>query len=298
MIAACALIVIGGVVWTYMVTNYESNLGTDNVVLVDESSFVKDDNTENTLAEMRFDQDSENLSWASLELLVESQLGSFTCTFGSQSTTQSADGKIFAKLGADGKTFTTIIDATEEDDSTKLDLPNQMVGNETNFWMKFSKTDVFLGDNINWKFFENIDYESIENIDTTNFSNDTSERLDWYDYDLSVHRVIPKDGVYVFSNGSDSYKVKFISYYDANDEPRYPTMLISALNNTTFPALQNPELVVPSPCKITEENNDGYWDSNEKITLVENGVNICSVECNLIVKIKYETVDVEISYLN
>ena len=75
-------------------------------------------------------------------------------------------------------------------------------------------------------------------------------------------------------------------------------MLISALNNTTFPALQNPELVVPSPCKITEENNDGYWDSNERITLVENGVNICSVECNLIVKIKYETVDVEISYLN
>ena len=298
LIVASTLILIGGVVWTYMVTNYESNLGTENVVLVEQTGFSKDNDTENRLLEMRFDEDSENLSWSSLELYVNSGSEKFSCTFGTQSTSQSGDGKISAKLGADAKTFTTTVDATDEEDFTLLDLPNQLIGNESNFWIRFSKTDVFLAENIEWKFFEDLDFESINDVGQTNFSNDTSERLEWYEYDFSVHRVIPNEGVYVLTDGIEFYKVKFISYYNSNDDSRFPTMLIAALDNTTFPALQNPELVIPSPCKLVEEIDDGFWSTNETIILVENGVNICSDTSKLTVKIKFETVDVEISYLD
>ena len=162
--------------------------------------------------------------------------------------------------------------------------------------MKFSSTDVFFGDGIKWKFIEGNDFSDVDIISESELSNDTENRLEWYEYDLSVHRVNPNDGTYLIENNGSWFKIKFLTYYNSDDESRHPTLQIAALGNTSFPALENPDLVVPSPCKIVHGDNDfDNWNSNETIILVENGINICSAECTLELQIKFETIDVKIN---
>ena len=102
----------------------------------------------------------------------------------------------------------------------------------------------------------------------------------------------------MIENNDSLYKIKIISYYNSDDDSRYPTMLVSTLNGTEFPALQNPNLVVPSPCKIiVDDQQPNYWNANETIILKENGINICAETCDLALKIKYETIGVKVNYL-
>ena len=61
-------------------------------------------------------------------------------------TRLSIDGKVTPKLGADGFTFTTEIDATDSESYTHFDLPGQLESNSTDYWMKFSSTDIYLSD--------------------------------------------------------------------------------------------------------------------------------------------------------
>ena len=149
--------------------------------------------------------------------------------------------------------------------------------------------------NISFAFVEG---ESIENdftIDETQFVNATEERLDWYTYDLAVHRVTPNDGVYIFEQEGQLYKIQFLTYYNDEDEARFPTMLISSLNPESFPALNNPDLVSPSPCRIVSEDPDrASWDGIEEIKLLENGLNICSANCDLSLVATFEGVNVRI----
>ena len=72
-------------------------------------------------------------------------------------------------------------------------------------------------------------------------------------------------------------------------------MLIASLGESEFPALNNPDLVIPSPCKITTDDLDlDNWNANETISLHENGVNFCDGKCEIELEIIYETVLVEI----
>ena len=76
-------------------------------------------------------------------------------------------------------------------------------------------------------------------------------------------------------------------------------MQIASLGNSTFPALENSDLVVPSPCKIVTDDLDGeYWNANETIRLIENEINLCDGICSINLEIKYETVNVEIDLSN
>ena len=127
-------------------------------------------------------------------------------------------------------------------------------------------------------------------------SNDTSERLEWYTYDMSVHRVNPNDGVYVFAKDELAFKVNFLTYYNEQDENRYPTMQIAAIGESDFPALNDPDLVVPSPCKIVSDDIDkDHWNSNETIQLFENQINLCEGTCSIEIYVYYETIEVEIN---
>ena len=164
--------------------------------------------------------------------------------------------------------------------------------------MKFSTTDIYLESGVTWAFIEGAELTDVETI-PNNMSNQTDERLEWYEFDMSVYRVNANDGVYVFAKDEMSYKVKFLTYYNANDEPRFPTMQIASLGNSTFPALENSDLVIPSPCKIVTDDLDGeYWNANETIHLIENEINLCDGICLINLEIKYETVDVEIDLSN
>ena len=107
------------------------------------------------------------------------------------------------------------------------------------------------------------------------------------DYDLPRAELAFRDGV-PFAAAFDD------GYYNSDDESRYPTMLVAAIGNSTFPALSNPDLVVPSACKIISDDLDSdFWNANETIILAENGIDFCNGKCILVIDIKYETITVE-----
>ena len=289
------LIVTVAAVWFYLMASYESDLGTSNVVLTDSSSSISNDSTDNQLLQLSFDEDAEDLLWSSLEISIEINGESNTCSFGSQSKSNGTSNNVMPNLGADGFTFTTLIDATDDDSFTLYDLPEQMEGKDSNYWMRFSSTDVFLGESVNWTFIEGADFGEIESSSGLELSSENEERLEWYTYDMSVHRVNPNDGIYILESNNSWYKVKFLSYYNADDESRHPTFQVAALEGTDFPALSNPDLVVPSPCLIvTDDLDTSSWNAEETITLIENGVDLCNNECEFKVMIAFETIAVEI----
>ena len=292
---ATILIVVVAAVWFYLVASYESDLGTSNVVVTDSAFSTSDDSTDNQLLQLSFDDDGEDLLWSSLEISLIIDGRSNTCSFGSQSNSNQTSSKVDPNLGADGATFTTVIDATEDGEFTYLELAEQLEGNDSNYWMKFSSTDVFLNNDVNWTFVEGADFSEIKGTSGLELSSNTDDRLEWYTYDMSVHRVDPNDGVYVIESNNSWYKVKFLSYYNSEDESRYPTIQIAALDGTIFPALENPEIVVPSPCLIVTDDLDTLsWNADEKISLVENGIDLCNGKCVIAIKVEFETILVEI----
>ena len=291
-----ALLLVAAAIWVYLVASYESGLGTSNTVLVSDSNSSTNNSNDNKLLELSFDTGAEDLLWASLGIELEIEGAMHTCSFGVQSNPDQSGELISTNLGADGLTFTTVVNATDDEKFTFLDIGEQIEGNESNYWMKFSSTDIFLADGVKWLFLGDVDFKEVIEIPSNNLSNNTEDSLDWYTYDLSVHRIDPNDGVYVVEKNDMWFKINFLSYYNSDDESRFPAMQIAALNGSDFPALNNSDLVVPSPCIILTEDSDiDYWNANETIILAENGINLCGQSCEINVKIKFETTPVDVS---
>jgi len=284
-----------GVAWTYLVVSYESPLGTNNRVLVSDSTDSLSNGSTDDLVTLAFAEGGEDLAWTSVQIEITANEKQYTCSFGSQSAEDSSDGKVTSTLGADGTTFTTVVDATA-DSFTYFDLPNQQESNESGYSMRFSKTDIFLSEGIQWAFVEDKNIGEITSANSSAWSNETEDRLEWYTYDMSVHRVDPNKGTYLLLEDGIIYKLEILSYYNEDDESRFPTMLISALNKTEYPALSDPNLVIPSPCLIdSDDDTTSHWNSTETVTLIENGIDICSGECTIEVNILFETAKVKIT---
>ena len=292
--ALMVVVALGAMVWTSMVVNYEPQRGTDNTVLIAENQNISG-SASDLIASLNFTGKAEPLAWSSLEISISVGEEVFPCGFGSQSVKSDASQKVQPKLGVDGVTFTTVVDATDDASFTYFHLPSQSQSNETNYTMRFSKTDVFFGSGVRWTFFESTSIESVDSVDDEVLSNDTEQRLEWYDYDLAVHRVNPKEGVYVIETEDSLFKIQFVSYYNSEDETRYPTMLIRAFNDTTFPALNDPLLVSPSPCLVIAGDDDLlYWNATETIELVENDVQIVTEGQTFEILVAYESQDVNV----
>ena len=152
--AVAILVVIAAAFWSYLVVTYESELGTSNVVQVDLTESVSNSGTDNQLVSLDFNDGAEDLSWSSLEisLLIDEQ--SYGCSFGSQSNSELGESKVVPRLGADGQTFTTEVDATDSESYTYFDLAQQLESNDSDYWMKFSSTDIYLDSDVTWAFVE------------------------------------------------------------------------------------------------------------------------------------------------
>ena len=292
-VTAVVLLLVG-VTWTFLVVSYESPLGTDNRVLVSDPTDSLSNGSTDELATLAFAEGGEDLAWTSVQIGITANEEEYTCSFGSQSAEDSSGGKVVSTLGADGTTFTTSIDA-RADTFTYFDIPNQQESNDSAYSMRFSKTDIFLSEGVQWAFVEGKNLGEITSANAS-WSNDTDDSLDWYTYDMAVHRVNPNDGTYLLLEDGIIYKLEILSYYNEDDESRFPTMLVSALNKTEYPALSDPNLIIPSPCLI-EPNDDtfSHWNSTETVTLLENGIDICSGECTFEVNILFETAKVKIT---
>jgi hypothetical protein len=288
-----ALLVMG-VVWTAVVVSYEENKGTDNVVNVSVEP-TSTNQEEDLLATLSFEDGGETLKWASLEVSVTIGGVDHACGFGQQSVPSEAGALVKPHLGADGQTFTTVVDATNEASFTHLALPEQVLGTEAQHTMRFSSTDVFLSEGVRWAFVEDVALSDVNSTEGLTFSNDTSQRLEWYDYDITVHRVTPVEGVYVLDVNGSMYKVQFVSYYNEDDERRYPTIMVAAFSPASFPALLDPSLVSPAPCLIVAGDDDlTTWDANETVQLFEHDQPLRSGNEVMVVSVRYEGVEVRI----
>lgn len=286
-----ATIILGA--WTYLVVSYDSPLGTDNVVVIEQTS--TSNGSSDVLATLSFQDGAEDLDWASTLIEVEVNDQSYTCSFGSQSVDGTSNGNVNSRLSSDGVTFSTTIDATSEDDFTYLSIPMQQEGNETMYTLRASKTDVFLSDDVQWAYVTEL-FQEVESFNESELSNTTDERLEWYTYDLSAHRVTPNEGTYILVQNGTMYKMQFISYYNEDDESRHISVLTSALPAQDHPALQDSTLVIPSPCLIETSENSNHWNATQSIVLREQDVNICDIECNIEFLITYEMMAVEVEY--
>ena len=291
MVATSLVATIVFAAWAYLVVSYDSPLGTDNVVTIDRSATSNE--TNDILATLSFEDGAEHLDWASMSIEIQVDEQSYTCSFGSQSVDVDEDAKVNSRLSSDGVTFSTTIDATSEDSSTYFSVPMQGEGNESNHTIRASKTDVFFDDGIHWTYLSGVSFQDADSVNESELSNLTTDRLEWYSYDLAAHRVVPNDGTYVFLQDGVFYKMQFVSYYNENDESRYISVLTSALVPGDHPALLDPTLVAPSPCLIETSGDTILWIATESITLREQDTQICFETCSMNINITYEMIAVK-----
>ena len=277
--------------WTYLVVSYDSPLGTDNVVVIDRSP--TSNGTSDILATLSFEDGAEDLDWASMLIEIQVAEQAYTCSFGSQSVDVDEDVKVNSRLSSDGVTFSTTIDATSEDSFAYFSVPMQGEGNESNHTVRASKTDVFFSEGIEWMYLSDISFRDVDSVNKSKLSNSTTDRLEWYSYDLAAHRITPNGGTYVLLQDDMFYKMQFMSYYNENDESRHISVLTSALVPEEHPALLDPNLVVPSPCLIETSGDTVQWNATQSITLREQNTQICDENCSLNINITYEMIAVK-----
>jgi hypothetical protein len=292
-IALVATIILGA--WTYLVVSYDSPLGTDNIVVVNQSGSTSNE-SDDLLATLSFDEGAEDLEWSSLTIEIEANEQLYTCSLGSQSVESDSESKVKSRLSSDGVTFSNTIDATSEDEFTYFSIPMQKESNQSNFTLRASKTDLFFSEGVQWAFIPEKGIQQVTSFNESQLSNQTSDRIEWYTYDLSAHRVTPNDGTYVILQDDVLYKAQILTYYNDKDESRHITVLTSALIPEDHPALQDSTIVVPSPCLVEPSGDATKWNATESISLREQDINICGQDCNLNLRIKYETVQVKVEY--
>ena len=287
------LLIIGGI-WAFMISSYEEDLGTNNIFVANDSADNLTNERNNSLFELSFSNAEDDLEWSKLSISIQNGTEKMGCSKGNFTSNKGSESKISTKLGSDGITFTAIVDATSEEEFTYVDLDNLIEGNNSNFDMRFSKTDIYLSDRVTGTIIEEIGFEELVSVPNQEFTETSDDRLDWYDYKLSTHRVEVKDKIYVIGIENNFYKIKFLSYYNENDDGRYVSFMIGALDNTTFPALSNPDLVSPAKCTIIElKDKSELWEKNETIAIYENDFNICSEPCSIKITITYEGIVVK-----
>ena len=292
-IGVLAVILLVGGIWGFMISSYDDDLGTNNEFSAKDS--VKNLTTEknNSLFDLSFSKADESLEWSKLRISIDNGTERMDCSKGNFTSNDIGKSKVSPKLSSDSITFTVIIDATSEDEFTYLDMFNLVESNSSNFNLRFSKTDIFLSDNTTGTIIQDKSFEELIDIPEQEFTESSDERLDWYDYKLSTHRVEPEDKIYVIKVNDDYFKIKFTSYYNKDDEARYVSFMIGALGNTEFPALSNPLLVSPAKCTIIEMSKSDFWEENEMLEIYENDFDICNVTCSIKIFITYENISVK-----
>ncbi len=290
LVLIATMLVIVASVWSWMIVSYETMPTTQNRLAISDSNSSLSNSTNDSLIDLVFESGNDVLGWDQTSISVENEGSVYSCSVTGQTTTEQNNTKIRTQLNADGNTFSMEVDANEEETFVKLDLSMMQEATNDEFDLRFSKTDIYLGENSKLLLIEDATFDEVKEVPNGTFtSND--ERLDWYDYDLSVHRVVPKNQVYLVDNGNITFKFQLISYYSDSDEARYIQIVASRLSGEPLPALDNPSLIAISPCIIVNAGDN--WGPGQIIVIKENGVDICNQICNLVVDVNFQGVKVK-----
>ena len=292
-IGILAIVLVAAAIWIFLISSYEEDLGTKNEFTAQDSADNLTIEKNNSLFDLSFSKSEEPLEWSKLRISIGNGTERMDCSKGNFTSNEIGKAKVSPKLSSDGVTFTVMIDATSEDDFTYLDISNLVEGDSSKYNLRFSTTDIYLSDNTTGTIVQDKNFEELIQIPDQDFTENSDERLDWYDYKFSTHRIEPEDKIYVIKIDDNFFKIKFTSYYNENDEARYVSFLIGALENSEFPALSNPLLVSPAKCTILEMNKSDFWEETETIEIYENDFDICSDACIIKIFITYENISVK-----
>ncbi len=265
------------------IVTYENTLGTQNTLTVNTGTSTE--STEDVLLDLSFAKGGENLSWNSVQLELNVEENTYPCMVGGMSSVVQDNGTVLSKLNADGKTFTINID-TNGEETQYLDLHTMSVSNESSFSLSFLQTDIFLGEGRKGIAVED-DFSQIKADEGYVLDEDDEERLEWYSYDFSVHRIIPDSEVYLLEDRGVMFKVQFLNYYNSDGAPRHISLLAAPLGNSSIPALTDESMIQIAPCTVLDDG-DGVWGADEVISLQENGFSICEGECTVTVVALFE----------
>ena len=287
------VLVIAGI-WGFMIRSYEEDIGTNNIFVASDSPNNLTNERNNSLFEVSFSKAEENLEWSKLSISIQNASKTMDCSKGNFTSKDIGNAKVSPKLSSDGFTFNVMVDATSEEEFTHVILDQLLETDGTNYDIRFSKTDIYLSENITGTIVEDKQFEELMDIPDQDFTETSEERLDWYDYKISTHSIEVEDKIYVIKIDDKYYKIKFTSYYNEDDEPRYVSFMIGVLGNTEFAALSNPDLVSPAKCTIIElGENPEVWKANEKIAIFENDFDVCESICTIKITLTYEGIPVE-----
>ena len=278
-----SLLLIGGI-WYFLITSYTPELTTENEIELSDSQAELTNQSNDLLFQAAFSYGQDNLEWSKISMTIVYENTEFDCTKSGLTSDLTYDSSVQSKLNADGGSFTVEVNADTED-FVMLKFDNMQQTNDSDYDMKFSKTDIFLGENVTGIALDE-DFEDVNSIPSIEFDENSETRLEWYDYDLSVHRVIPKSLTYVVNDSNVFYKLQFISYYNSEDESRFISFIISNIGDGEFPATNNEDLIKTAPCLISS-TNQSIWQHNETISVSENGIDICDNSCSISVEIRY-----------
>ena len=278
-----SLLLIGGI-WYFLITSYTPELTTENEIELSDSQAELTNQSNDLLFQASFSYGQDNLEWSKISMTIVYDNTEFDCTKSGLTSDLTYDSSVQSKLNADGGSFTVEVNADTED-FVMLKFDNMQQTNDSDYDMKFSKTDIFLGENVTGIALDE-DFEDVNSIPSIEFDENSETRLEWYDYDLSVHRVIPKSLTYVVNDSNVFYKLQFISYYNSEDESRFISFIISNIGDGEFPATNNENLIKTAPCLISS-TNQSIWQHNETISVSENGIDICDNSCSISVEIRY-----------
>ena len=265
------------------IVTFENSLGTQNTLEV--STGASTESSNDVLMEVSFAKGAENLSWNSIQLELNVDGETYPCMVGGLSSVAKDNGTVQSKLNADGKTFTINIDTSGED-TQYLDLHAMSVTNESSFSLSVLQTDIFLGEGREGLAIDS-GFSQIEEDTEYILDENDEQRLEWYSYDFSVHRIIPDSKVYIVEDRGVMFKVQFLNYYNSDDAPRHITLLAAPLGNASIPALTDESMIQIAPCTVLE-NGDGVWGAEEVISLQENGIDICEGECTVTIVALFE----------
>ena len=115
------ILVIGGI-WSFMISSYEEDLGTNNIFVANDSSNNLTNERNNSLFELSFSKSEESLEWSKLSISIQNETETMDCSKGNFTSKDIGNAKVSPKLSSDGITFNVMVDATSEEEFTHVNL--------------------------------------------------------------------------------------------------------------------------------------------------------------------------------
>ena len=199
------VLLIGAGGWYLLVTSYSAELTTENEILVEDYNENVSNQSNDPLFQLSFSSGEDNLDWSKLTMSLKSDENRYDCTKSGLTSSISHNGLIQTKLNSDGNSF-TIEANSDSDDFISLSFSDMQQTNDSDYSIRFSSTDIFLGENVSG-FTTSEEFQNVNTVPAEEPTESSDSRLEWYDYDMAVHRVIPKDITYIVNDSNTLYKL-------------------------------------------------------------------------------------------